>query len=121
MLERTRQLWEKQDQLVGDRHGLFAAIAPAVDAETVLYPGSYVDIAPSFIWPSVTYVDLDRRAKQFFTDDDGVKALLAERTADCDLHSVQFIHTDYTSDLDLPDEARRLILHDNAAALFPDR
>ena len=60
--ERTRQMWEKQDQHRGDRHRLFTAVAEALDAGRVLYPGSYVDIAPSFVWPSVTYVDIDRRA-----------------------------------------------------------
>lgn len=65
MLDRTRTLWEKQDGAVGDRRPLYAAVAEAVEAATVLYPGSYVDLAPSWSWPSVTYVDVDRRANQF--------------------------------------------------------
>ena len=71
VLEQARRLWEKQDQHRGDRHRLFSAVAAAVDVETVLYPGSYVDLAPSFVWPSVTYVDIDRRATQFFDDEAG--------------------------------------------------
>jgi len=58
MLKRTRQLWEKQNRLVGDRTGLFAAVADAVEVNTVLYPGSYVDITPSFTWSCLTYLDL---------------------------------------------------------------
>jgi len=101
VLEQTRQLWEKQDRLVGDRTGLFSALADAVGVNTVLYPGSYVDISPSFIWPSVTYVDVDRRARRFFADADGIGELLAEHNVSPGTHSVRFIASDYTDDLDI--------------------
>lgn len=101
MLERTRQLWEKQHQLVGDRRRLFAAVADVVDVETVLYPGSYVDITPSLIWPSVTYVDIDRRADQFFTDGHGVQELLIENGNEAGRRDVRFVHSDYSHDLAL--------------------
>ncbi len=110
MLERTRRLWEKQDQHVGDRHRLFAAVAEAVDVGTVLYPGSYVDLAPSFIWPSVTYVDVDRRAEQFFADEDGVTHLLVEHGVDPDRRAVRFEAADYTDDLDLDDGSFDLLV-----------
>jgi hypothetical protein len=96
-------LWEKQDQHGGDRHRLFVAVAEAVDAARVLYPGSYVDLAPSFVWPSVTYVDVDRRAAQFFGDESGVEQLLVEQDADPATHRVRFIGADYTDPLDLDD------------------
>lgn len=110
MLDRTRQLWEKQDQHVGDRLRLFAAVADAVDAVTVLYPGSYVDLAPSFVWPSVTYVDVDRRARQFFGDEDGVRELLTEHGADPAHHAVRFIGADYSDPLDLRDGEFDLVI-----------
>lgn len=101
--ERTRRLWEKQDQHRGDRQRLFTAVAAALDAEHVLYPGSYVDAAPSFLWPSVTYVDIDRRASQFFADEAGVQELLAEHGVERAAHTVRFIAADYTTPLDLDD------------------
>lgn len=110
MLDRTRKLWEKQDQSVGDRRPLFAAVADAVDAAEVLYPGSYVDLAPSFVWPSVTYVDVDRRANQLFADDEGVRELLAERGADPDAHRFRFVHADYQEPLPLDDGAFDLLI-----------
>ena len=103
MLDRTRRLWEKQDQHVGDRHRLFTAVASTVDAANVLYPGSFVDLAPSFVWKSVTYVDLDRRARQFFADDDGVSALLAEHDTDPAHRTVRFIEADYRDPLGVDD------------------
>jgi len=99
--ERTRRLWTKQDQHVGDRPRLFSAVAEVVRAETVLYPGSYVDLAPSFVWPSVTYVDVDQRAMQFFGDREGIDELLVEHGSNPGLQRVRFIHADYTDDLDL--------------------
>ena len=103
MLDRTRGLWCTQRQSVGERTPLFAAVADAIDATTVLYPGSYVDLTPSFIWPSVTYVDSDRRARRFFDDAPGVDELLTEHGADPNLHTVRFIGADYREHLDLAD------------------
>lgn len=110
MLKRTSQLWEKQNRLVGDRTELFAAVASAVEATTALYPGSYVDITPSFIWPSVTYVDVDRRAEQFFADGAGVSELLVEHGVDPGPHTAQFIPADYADDLDLTNDSFDLLI-----------
>lgn len=103
MHDRTRRLWDKQDQHRGDRLRLFTAVGEAVQAERVLYPGSYVDLAPSFVWPAVTYVDVDRRASQFFDDEEGVRALIAEHEVDPDARSVRFMAADYTDPLGLDD------------------
>jgi len=97
------ELWAKQDQHEGDRWRLFSAVAGAVETSTVLYPGSYVDVAPSFVFESVTYVDVDRRAPKFFADTDGVAEIIADHDGPTD-PDVTFIHADYTSPLDLPDD-----------------
>jgi hypothetical protein len=97
----TEQLWEKQDQHTGDRHRLFTAIEEAFEVETVLYPGSYVDVAPSFVFGDVTYLDTDRRAAKFFGDQAGVKAVIARHRKDDSDPEWRFVHTDYTSGLDL--------------------
>ena len=75
----TAEFWEAQNWHPGDRQRLYRAVADAAPADRVLYPGSYVDLAPSFVWPSVTYVDTDRRARRFFADGDGVRAIIAEQ------------------------------------------
>jgi hypothetical protein len=110
VLDRTRRLWAKQDQHVGDRQRLFSAVAEAVAVETALYPGCYVDLAPSYVWPDVTYVDVDKRAKPFFGDHDGIDELIVEHGADPDRHAVQFVQADYTQDLDLPAAAFDLLI-----------
>lgn len=110
MLERTRALWERQDQHRGDRQRLFKCVADSVDVETVLYPGSFVDLSPSFVWPSVTYVDIDRRAGKFFDDVDGVNELLRAHGADPDGHAVRFVHVDYADGLEIPDASVDLLI-----------
>lgn len=102
MLDRTRALWRKQDQHQGDRWRLFRAVGAHVGAARVLYPGSYVDIAPSFVFPSVIYADLDKRAAAFFDDRDGVQELIGEHEGSPADPQFEFRHGDYTKDLDLP-------------------
>jgi len=103
MKTKTAQLWAKQDQHQGDRLRLFSAVAGAVDAETVLYPGCYVDIAPSFVFRAVTYLDIDKRAPGFFSDTDGILELIAQHDGPPE-PDITFIDGDYTSTLDLPDD-----------------
>ena len=100
---RTAELWAKQDQHEGDRLRLFAAVAEAIEADTVFYPGCYVDLAPSFVFRSVTYLDMDERAPQFFADTRGVHELIDRHRGPVE-PDVTFIHGDYTARLDLPDE-----------------
>jgi len=103
MKPKTSELWAKQDQHQGDRWRLFSVIAEAIDAKTVFYPGCYVDIAPSFVFDSVTYLDSDKRAPRFFADTDGVAEIIANHGGPSE-PDVTFVHADYTSRLDLPDE-----------------
>ena len=103
MNPKTAELWAKQDQHEGDRWRLFSAVADTIDASTVLYPGSYVDLAPSFVFESVTYLDMDKRAPKFFADADGVREIVAAHDGPPDA-DITFIHADYTSALDLPED-----------------
>jgi hypothetical protein len=99
MEDSTRQLWAKQDRHEGDRARLFSAVAGAVGGERALYPGSFVDVAASMAWPSVVYVDMDRRARRFFEDRDGVRDIVGRDV------SFEFHHGDYRDDLALAIES----------------
>lgn len=74
----------------------------AIDVATALYPGSYVDIAPSFVFPTVVYVDTDRRAAKFFDDHDGVAAIVAKHSRAAAPPAFSFVAADYTDELPLP-------------------
>ncbi len=99
----TAKLWAKQDQHEGDRRRLFTAVATALKAKTVLYPGSFVDIAPSFVFESVTYLDLDKRAARFFADTEGVAEIVAGNGGPA-RPDISFVHGDYALEHDLPEE-----------------
>lgn len=109
MPETTVELWERQDRSVGDRRPLFRAVAEATVATSALYPGSYVDIAPSFSIPDVTYVDVDRRANRFFGDRVGVEEIVQAEVG-TETRSIAFVHADYTDELPLADEAFDLLI-----------
>ncbi len=99
MKQLTKELWERQDQHRGDRLRLFTAVGQTVDAHTVLYPGSFVDVAPSFVFPAVTYLDEDSRAARFFADAEGVEQIVGEHRTDRTGTEVRFLHGDYGTDV----------------------
>jgi len=109
MPESTVELWERQDRSVGDRRPLFRAVAEATGAASALYPGSYVDIAPSFSIPDVTYVDVDRRANRFFGDRAGVEEIVRAEAGTA-ARTIAFVHADYSDELPLADEAFDLLI-----------
>lgn len=102
-------MWEKQNTHGGDRQRLFTAIRDHLGDGSVLYPGSYVDIAASMAFSSVTYVDVDDRAAAFFRDAVGIAEILRSAGGDAGA-SVTFIHGDYTVDLGLPPESFDLLV-----------
>ncbi len=103
MRTKTAELWAEQDRHPGDRHRLFRAVADSLEFEVghVLYPGSWCDVAASFVWASVTYVDMDRRAARFFDDSDGVRELVVAQAGASDDPEIVFIPADYTDPLPL--------------------
>ena len=53
----------------GDRLDEFRALARWRRFKRVLYPGAYVHVTPSLVFPDVTYNDADRRTPRFFEDE----------------------------------------------------
>ncbi len=110
MKERTRLLWDGSNRHAGDRHRLFTAIAESFDISTALYPGCYLDITPSFVLDSVTYLDVDRRAAQFFADAEGVDEIIDSNRAGDGSTEWSFLSADYTTRLALPEEHYDLLI-----------
>ncbi|MFN3255605.1 MAG: hypothetical protein ACE37B_07910 [Ilumatobacter sp.] len=96
-----------------DRSRLFEAVSQAVDADRVLYPGCYIDIAPSIHFDDVTYIDTDRRAARFFAQQDAVHHIVSQHrstTRTSRPFHVEFHHQDYTTNLPIADESIDLLI-----------
>jgi hypothetical protein len=107
---RTRRIWTEQDRHPGDRLRLFCAIHDALRPRAALYPGSFADIAPSFVIDDVTYVDDDRRAARFFSDNEGVDELIATHRKTDSRARWRFIATDYRDRLPVDDASVDLLI-----------
>lgn len=93
----------KYDAHPDDRIRLFDAVAEFVNPASVLYPGSYVDIAPSVFFDDVLYVDTDKRARRFFDQHADVDRLIQRKRKKIDRplsgFSFRFDATDYREPL----------------------
>lgn len=68
-MNKNQQLFEKyfvQNQ--SERPGLFRLLKERYGCNTAIYPGSFVHITPSLIFPKTVYIDNDKRAQSFFGD-----------------------------------------------------
>lgn len=110
MRDATRRLWKLQDRHPGDRLRLFAAVAEFTGDTPVLYPGSFVDVAPSFVFDNVTYVDSDRQAARFFTDAAGVDEIIDHHRLVPNAATWRFISADYRTELDVADRSVGLLV-----------
>ncbi|WP_152670742.1 class I SAM-dependent methyltransferase [Rubrobacter aplysinae] len=104
------RMYEEYERSRGDLSGMFSVLADAFTIDRVLYPGSYIHLSPSLIFPSVVYVDTDRRAKKFFSDRSSVETLVDARKQYDESSGITFHHADYTTALDEPDESFDLLI-----------
>lgn len=92
-----------------ERLDLFQILAERYEIESALYPGSFVHVTPSFVFPVTTYVDMDRRAKLFFEHPDLVDFIAKCKTYPQD-PIVTFHASDYRKSIDEPDESYDLLI-----------
>lgn len=84
---------------IADRTALYEAVAAHTGTKRVLYPGSYLDLAPSYIWPDVTYLDSDARARRAFAEPDTAHALARHKRRYPHDPAITFVPGDYTRTL----------------------
>lgn len=101
--------WASYRDAIGDRSPMFAALADDWGVERALYPGCYLDAAPSTAIRSVTYLDVDRRGARYFGDANRVRAELRAAGGRADAE-VAFLAADYTTPLPLDDGAFDLLI-----------
>jgi hypothetical protein len=89
---------------------LFGTVAEFMEDTPVLYPGSFVDVAASFVFDNVTYVDSDRRAARFFADEAGVDEIIDRHQLRSHAATWRFISGDYRTALDVADQSVGLLV-----------
>jgi len=92
-----------------ERLELFQLLAEKYPIVRVLYPGSFVHVTPSFVFPMTVYVDNDKQAKKFFADP-AVYDFIASRKLDDQPASVTFHAADYSADFGEADKSFDLLI-----------
>lgn len=92
-----------------ERLDLFKLLAERYSITSALYPGSFVHVTPSFVYPKTVYVDSDRAAKKFFSDA-GLQAFIAERKIYSQEADITFHAQDYRNDFNEPHESFDLLI-----------
>ena len=77
-----------------ERLDLFQLLREKYGVESAIYPGSFVHVTPSFVFPVTTYVETDKRAKKFF-ENPGLEAFIRSRKIYPEDISIRFYAQDY--------------------------
>ncbi len=73
---------------------LFRLLKNKFNIAKAIYPGSYIQISPSFIYPYVVYLDSDKNAAKFFNNE-SFKDIVRERKEYQEEPQIAFHSTDY--------------------------
>ena len=92
-----------------ERLGMFVRVAEHGSIQKVLYPGCFVHITPSFVYPQVTYVDTEQRARKFFASEAALD-LVQKRKQYASTPLWQFHHQDYRKPRSEADESFDLLV-----------
>lgn len=90
------------------RRGFFDALAAWCQPERVLYPGSFIHVTASFVFPSVVYVDNDSNAKRFFARMDDIVTFVNRHKVYRKMPEIAFYGVSYESDI--PEQAFNLLI-----------
>lgn len=93
-----------------ERIGLFKAIKDKYDCKSALYPGSFIHISPSYIFPDVVYVDTDSQAKKFFEDMGQVNKIIKAGKLYDQESNVAFYGQSYKKPIDIPEGSIDLLI-----------
>lgn len=99
--KKSKPSWVSYRSAIGDRSSLFAAVMDEFAPARALYVGSYLDLSPSTAIPSVTYIDVDRRAASFFADEALVESQLRGHARQGAGEQVTFEQSDYLEPLNV--------------------
>ncbi len=114
MTEHYRKYFEDMNL---ERCAVFDVLQQWSGGATVLYPGSFIHITPSFYFQHVVYVDRSSLAAQCFADIPGVQALVNRRKYYRQAPYIRFLAQDYTAALPLREASFSLLISLYAGAI----
>jgi len=93
-----------------ERAGLFQAVQQKYGGATVLYPGCFVHITPSFFFPHVVYVDRMAEAETFFAAEPELVEFIRQNKRYKRPAYTRFIRQDFLQPLPVPDDSYDLLI-----------
>ena len=91
---------QKSGDNFGYRYGLFKIMKDNFNIDTATYPGSYIDITPSLFFPTTYYIDLDKKAKKFFTNEKEIVEYIERNKTYDEETNIRFFPEDYRKKID---------------------
>ncbi|MDH8678160.1 hypothetical protein QE109_08375 [Fusibacter bizertensis] len=86
---------------IGDRMPLYKSVTDTFEIQRALYPGSHVDIMPSFVIPSVIYMDSFKGTIEFFKKMEIIRGYVETNKAYYKDLEITFIEGDYNLKYDI--------------------
>jgi hypothetical protein len=91
-------LYKEYMKKVGERHDLFELLRNEFSIESAIYPGSHIDITPSFFYPRTIYIDTFKKAEKFFSKPDLLNYIRKNKKYEGE-PNVKFYSKDYRKDI----------------------
>ena len=86
---------------IGNRSELYRKVIERFDVKSVLYPGSHIDIEPSFLVPKVIYIDNFKGTISFFKHIDLIKSYIEKNKCYHEPCTLVFKDKDYREPLEV--------------------
>ncbi len=78
----------------GDRREIFRLLVEKYNVQSAIYPGSYIDIAPSFYIPITVYIDSFKKTNKFFEAND-IKDFISRNREYTKTPIIRYHYSDY--------------------------
>lgn len=92
-----------------ERLDLFETLQEKYQTNSAIYPGSFVHVTPSFVYPVTTYIDSDKKAKKFFNHSKFLEFIAARKQYTKEA-LVTFYPNDYRKSIDERNEKYDLLI-----------
>lgn len=92
------------------RHSYFEALSKYFSPMKVLYPGGFIHINASYVFPDVTYVDNNKNAIRFFKIPADVLEIISKQKSYDKKPTIQFFGQNYEDTLPIAEESYDLII-----------